>query len=109
MERKETLLHFVRHQTRFLPSPTDTYDHVNDGVDGSHLGGLGVVCSGEVLSVVLVRGDERQPGVLIRHKKPHTVIPPGGARGQQQSLAALTASVDETPIRLTCFGHTSFS
>lgn len=41
-----------------------TYDHLNDGADGSHLGGPGVICSCEVLSVVLVCGDERQPGVL---------------------------------------------
>lgn len=78
MERKETLFHFVRYKTFFLLSiEWDAYDHVDDGVDGSHLGGPGVVCSREVLSVALVRGDEWQPGVLIRHKNPDIVITPG--------------------------------
>lgn len=40
-------------------------------MDGSYLGGPGVVGSSEVLSVVLVRGDEGQPGVLMRHKTPN--------------------------------------
>lgn len=32
----------------------DTYDHVNDGMDGIHVGGPAGVCSGEVLSVVVI-------------------------------------------------------
>lgn len=45
---------------------TTTYDHIDDRANGSHLAvdGSGVVCSREVLSVALVCGDERQPGVL---------------------------------------------
>lgn len=45
-------------------SGEETYNHVNDGADGSHLGGSGVICGCEVLPVVVVCGDERQPGVL---------------------------------------------
>lgn len=45
-------------------SGEETYNHVNDGADCSHLGGSGVICSCEVLPVVAVCGDERQPGVL---------------------------------------------
>lgn len=32
----------------------DTYDHVNDGLNGFHVGGPAGVCSGEVLSVVVI-------------------------------------------------------
>lgn len=42
----------------------DTHDHVNDGLYGAHLFGAGVICSCEVLSVILVCGDDRQSGLL---------------------------------------------
>lgn len=52
-----------------------TYDHFNDGFNGSHLGGPGVVCGREVLSVMLVCGDERQPSVLRKQSdKPITIF-----------------------------------
>lgn len=40
------------------------YNDVNDGSNGFDLGGSGVICSREVLPVVVVCGDDRQPGVL---------------------------------------------
>lgn len=51
-------------QKESVSSGEETYNHFNDGADGSHLGGPGVICSCEVLSIVVVGGDERQPGVL---------------------------------------------
>lgn len=42
----------------------DTHNHVNDGLYGAHLFGAGVICSCEVLSVILVCGDDRQSGLL---------------------------------------------
>lgn len=42
----------------------DTHDHVNDAPYGAHLRGAGVICSCEVLSVILVCGDDGQSGVL---------------------------------------------
>lgn len=65
-ERKETLIHFIGYKTFLFvpPGAGDTYDNVDDGMDGSHLGGPGVVCSREVLSVVMISGDQGQPGVL---------------------------------------------
>lgn len=41
-----------------------TYNNVNDGSDGSHLSGPGVIGGSEILSVILVCGDQGQPGVL---------------------------------------------
>ena len=41
-----------------------TYDHIDDGADGPHLGRPGVISGREVLSVVLVRSDDRQSGIL---------------------------------------------
>lgn len=69
-------------------------------MDGSDLGGPGVVRGGEVLSVVLVGGDERQPGVLVRHKDPNAEefgslrIPPPSPRGcANASLVSLGGNV----------------
>lgn len=45
-----------------------TYNHVDDGANGAHLGGSGVVSGGEVLSVVLVGCNDGESGVLVRHK-----------------------------------------
>jgi len=43
-----------------------THNHVDDGVYRAQLCGAGVVCSGEVLSVVHICGNDRQSGVLGR-------------------------------------------
>lgn len=69
--KEREVISFHRFFRGHRASVEDTYDHVDNGMDGSDLGGPGVVCSGEVLSVVLVRGDQRQPGVLTRHKSPN--------------------------------------
>lgn len=42
----------------------DTHDNVNDVPYGCHLRAEGFICSGEVLSEILVCGDDRQSGLL---------------------------------------------
>lgn len=60
-------------QKKSVSSGEETYDHLNDGADGSHLGGPGVICSCEVLPIVVVCGDERQPGVLGTQSHNHHI------------------------------------
>ena len=46
-----------------------TYYHIDDGANGPHLGRPGVISGREVLSVALVRGDDRQSGILATQSK----------------------------------------
>lgn len=67
-EKRETLIQNPNIRSRLCRTGDDTYHHIDNGSNGSQLGGPGVVRCGKVLPVVLVCGNEWQPGVLESHK-----------------------------------------
>lgn len=54
----------------------DTHNHVDDVVYSAHLRWAGVVCSGEVLSVAHICGNDRESGVLRRRKFKEMIVCP---------------------------------